>query len=101
MRAVVEGLNPATPAPALRVADSWLRTALASTLPSSTPHWSKEHTFHTKPSTDVRCSYRASSCPVVYASSRGSSRESEGRLPGKTWGSNVDREGEEGRWQGE
>lgn len=51
------------------------------TLPSSTPHWSKELMPQTKPDTATRCSYSASSWPSVKGVSSGSSRLSEGRLP--------------------
>jgi hypothetical protein len=42
---------------------------------------------HTKPDTAIRCSYNASSCPMVKGVNAGSRRLIEGRLPEKVlWG---------------
>mmetsp|Transcript_31668 Transcript_31668/g.51111 ORF Transcript_31668/g.51111 Transcript_31668/m.51111 type:complete len:200 (-) Transcript_31668:1211-1810(-) len=87
-RVAVDGLNDAvaTSAP-LRTLLSSLRTFVASTLPSSTPHWSKLLIPHTKPSTTVRCSYIANNWPSTYAFNCGKRRLEEGRLPVNTlWG---------------
>ncbi len=45
--------------------------------------------------TAVRCSYRASSCPAVYAVRRGNSSDDDGRLPGNTYRTRRWREGEQ------
>jgi len=60
-----------------------VRTSLARTLPSSTPHWSKELMFHTQPCTAVLCSYRAKSEPNAFASQTGRSSDNDGLSPGK------------------
>merc|ERR550537_1530574 len=74
----------AAAASALRASDRAPRTVFARTLPSSTPHWSKELMPQIAPCTAVRCSKRARICPVVRASSLEKSSEDDGRLPGKT-----------------
>src|SRR6266851_2384902 len=59
----------------------------ASTLPSSTPHWSNESMCQTAPWVKTLCSYRATSLPRAAGVSRSSSIVFEGRLPSKVrWG---------------
>mmetsp|Transcript_7361 Transcript_7361/g.23239 ORF Transcript_7361/g.23239 Transcript_7361/m.23239 type:complete len:349 (+) Transcript_7361:76-1122(+) len=52
----VDGSAQRGGSPLERAARICARTSCASSLPSSTPHWSKELTPHTKPCTAVRCS---------------------------------------------
>ena len=56
--------------------------SLASTLPSSTPHWSKLLMPHSAPLTNTRCSCRAISAPSDVGVSASSNRKVLGRLPG-------------------
>src|SRR5262245_12885140 len=59
----------------------------ASTLPSSTPHWSNESTSQMMPCVNTLCSYSATSLPSVSGVSRSARIVFEGRLPRKTrWG---------------
>ena len=58
-RAAVEASRPGTSAPSVSAGS----TRLARTLPSSTPHWSKESMFQTAPWTNTLCSYSAISWP--------------------------------------
>jgi MFS family permease len=56
--------------------------AVASVLPSSTPHWSKELTPHSTPCVSTLCSYAATSCPSVRGVSADTRSVLLGRLPG-------------------
>src|SRR5437667_2144732 len=56
---------------------------LASTLPSSTPHWSNELIFQMVPWTKTLCSYSAMSLPRVSGVSRSARIVFVGRLPSK------------------
>src|SRR5882724_9668456 len=56
----------------------------ASTLPSSTPHWSNESTSQIAPWENTLCSYSATSLPSVSGVSRSARIVFEGRLPRKT-----------------
>ena len=56
----------------------------ASTLPNSTPHWSKESMFQIAPCVNTECSYRATSLPNVAGVSRSARIVFDGRLPSKT-----------------
>jgi hypothetical protein len=56
---------------------------VASTLPSSTPHWSKELTSQITPWVNTLCSYRAVSWPSTDGVSSGARMVLVGRFPGK------------------
>src|SRR5919201_6047047 len=53
----------------------------ASTLPSSTPHWSNESTSQIAPWVNTLCSYSATSLPSVSGVSRSARMVFEGRFP--------------------
>src|SRR5215469_7245483 len=55
----------------------------ASTLPSSTPHWSNELIFQMVPCTKTLCSYSAMSLPSVSGVKRSARMVFVGRLPSK------------------
>ena len=57
--------------------------SLASTLPSSTPHWSKLLMPQSAPLANTRCSYSAISAPRLAGVSSFEQQEVLGRLPGK------------------
>ncbi len=76
-RAVVDASSPGTSAPSVRAGS----TRLARTLPSSTPHWSKESMFQTAPWTNTLCSYSAINCPRTEGSARGPGSSSWGGCP--------------------
>mmetsp|Transcript_29763 Transcript_29763/g.58031 ORF Transcript_29763/g.58031 Transcript_29763/m.58031 type:complete len:222 (-) Transcript_29763:1306-1971(-) len=80
---VVEGLNPEIAAPALRLSESCFLTFFPSTLPNSTPNWSKLLIPQMNPCTPVRCSYSARSWPMAYGVHSSTIITDEGRLPEK------------------
>src|SRR5471032_2091892 len=63
------------------VSSFWI--CLASTLPSSTPHWSKLLTSHSTPCTNTLCSYSAIKAPSEIGVSWSIKMVLLGRLPGK------------------
>ena len=57
--------------------------SFASTLPSSTPHWSKLLMPHSAPLVNTRCSYSARKAPSASGVSFSNTKKVLGRLPGK------------------
>ena len=63
---LVSWVSSGSPPPSSEAAVSSGMIAVASCLPSSTPHWSKLLMFQTMPWTKILCSYMAMSEPRVF-----------------------------------